>query len=270
MGWPSWLLLSVLALAAVLALSAWLIRFRYSFEYIFPRIAQGSMKLTFLWWRKEMPFGSPEVEVEYGKDDFSTASRRRHPSEGVKAAEAAKVAADSARGNVPQSPPQSETLRPRPGQGGFLAVPWKDRIAKFRIRLKAAALKWALDLAVWGHLAGYALRSGIRSLRFAGPSMQHLHVGSSNILALGRFASVWSSVSGMAPFLACPVEYGFNEKPFSLRFRVSGGCTALGVLGFGLTLLFTLPWTRLARRFLYCWRHPRLNRWQRRLLAAAA
>lgn len=257
MGWPSWLLLSAFALAALFILAAWLIRFRYAFEYVFPNITRGSMALSFLWWRKEMPIGSPDEEDEDGDPRY-------------RGVQAVGERVGAASGSTPRDSAAGGPPGPRPGQDGFLALPWKERKARIRSRLKAASLKWVLDLRVWRHLAGYLLGSGLRILRWVGPSMEHLHVGSANILALGRFASTWATMGGMVPFLACPVEYGFNERPFALRLRISGRCTALGVLAMGAALLFTVPWIRLAGRFRYCWRHPRLNRWQRRLVAAAA
>lgn len=244
MGWPSWLLLSFFTVAALLALSAWQLRCRYSFLYVFPALTKGQMAISFFWWRKEFPLGAFSKEESDGDEPLAG----RIPETKASAADAGQ-------------------RRPRPGQEGFVSVPWKERMFRLRSRLKSAGLKWVLDLAVWGHLLGFALRSGFRTLRFAGPSMEHLHVGSANIQALGRFAAFWSTVSGMVPFLSCPVEYGFDEKPFSLRLRISGGCSALGVMALGLVLLLTVPWRGLAGRFAYCWRHPRLNRWQRKLVA---
>lgn len=252
MGWLAWLLLSFFTVAALLALAAWQLRCRYSFLYIFPYLTQGRMAITFLWWRKEFPLGASSEE-ESDDGEAPAAGRTSDP-------QAAPAAV---------SRPGSGSRRPRPGQEGFVSVPWKERKARLRIRLKSAGLKWVLDLAVWGHLLGFALRSGFRTLRLAGPSMEHLHVGSANIGGLGRFAAFWSTVTGMVPFLSCPVEYGFDERPFSLRVRISGGCSALGVLAFGLVLFLTIPWRGLASRFAYCWRHPRLNRWQRKLVALA-
>lgn len=246
MGWPSWLLLSILTVAALSALAAWQFRCRYSFLYVFPYLTQGRMAVTFLWWRKEFHLSAPSEEESDGDDP--AAGRPPEPR---------------------TSDPGQVLRRPRPGQEGFVSIPWKERKARLKSKLKSAGLKWVLDLAVWGHLLGFALRSGFRTLRLAGPSMEHLHVGSANIGGLGRFAAFWSTVTGMVPFLSCPVEYGFDERPFSLRVRISGGCSALGVLALGLVLFLTIPWRGLANRFAYCWRHPRLNRWQRKLISLA-
>lgn len=248
MGWLAWLLLILLALAALAALGLHLIRFRYAFGYAFPNATDGGMVLSFLLWRKEIPFG----EEEDGEGNLEGTSPARDPGAGI--------------GAVPAGP------GPRPGQEGFLALPGRERLSarwdRFLARFKAASLKWALDLAVWGHLLGYGLRSGLRLLRLAGPSMERLHVGSADVANLGRFAAAWSSLAGMAPFLACPVEYAFNERPFALRLRISGGCSALQALIFLLALVFTLPWLRLFARFRECWRQPALDPWQSRLMAA--
>ena len=255
MGWPSWLLLALLSVAAILALAAWLLRFRYAFEYMFPQLTQGEMVVSFLWWRKVFPLGSASEEDPDGEDRTANRAAASQPS-------ASKSDSDESR--MPGG-----AGMPRSGQNGFVAMPWKERKARLRSRLKSAGLKWVLDMAVWGHLLGFALRSGLRTLRFAGPSMESLHVGSASVLGLGRFAAVWSTVTGMVPFLACPVEYGFVERQFSLRLRISGGCSALGMLTLAFVLFLTLPWRGLAGRFLYCWRHPRLNRWQRKLVSLA-
>lgn len=251
MGWPAWLLIVLLALAALAALGLHLIRFRYAFAYAFPAATEGGMVLSFLLWRKEMPFGEEGEKVEEGGEEGNLDDTQ-----------------PPAAGQAPPGP------GPAPGQAGFLALPGSEplgaRWERFLARLKAASLKWALDPAVWGHLLGYGLRSGLRLLRLAGPSLERLHVGSADVLNLGRFAAAWSSLSAAAPFLACPVEYGFNERPFALRLRISGGCSALQALLFLLALAFTLPWLRLFARFRQCWRQPALEPWQSRLVAAAA
>lgn len=247
MGWPHWLLLGVLALAALALLALHLIRFRYHFAYAFPQATEGVMALSFLGWKKE--FRLHEAE----EPDTSEPADAGPPS--------GPAAAKAASGTGPGAP------GPRPGQEGFLAVPFRERMATWKGRLKSAGLKWALDLPVWGHLAAYGLRSGLRALRLVGPSLERLHLASADVVNLGRFAAFWSTVSGLAPFLASPVEYRFAE-PFALRFRLSGGCTGLGFLLFALALLLTLPWLSLFRRFRHCWRHPRLNRWQRKVVAA--
>lgn len=232
MGWLAWISIAALAAAAILLLAAWLFRFRYHLEYAFPDSAKGDMSVAFLFWRKTMAFpASPPAP--------------------------------------PPEPSGAAPAVPRPGQEGFLSVPVSARMARFRRRLKAAARKWAFDLGVWRLLAAFTLRSGFDTLRFVGPSMEHLHVGSAHVYGLGRFAAAWSTLSGMLPFLACPVEYGFNERPFALRFRLSGGCSLLGFLAFVLAWLFAIPWMALWRRFLHCWRNPRPSRWQRRLMAEA-
>lgn len=252
MGWPTWLLIACLSLACLLLLALHLLRFRYAFAYDFPNVTEARMELSFLWWRKVLAPAAEDREPEDGMGNREVSpSGGGHPESGA-------------------SPGGSGPAGPRPGQGGFLALPWKERLARFQSRFKSAALKWALDLALWGRLLAYALRSGLRALRFIGPSMEHLHVGSADVYNLGRFAAAWSSLSAAIPFLACPVAYGFNERPFALRLRASGGCTALGLLAFAVTLLITLPWLGMAGRFLSCWRNPRLNRWQRKLVAAVA
>lgn len=249
--WPFWLLLGVLALGALLLLALHLIRFRYHFAYAFPHAREGAVALSFLGWKKEIRLAEEDDEEEE-EPDLSA------PGE------------PGARPGPAQAPSGSgaEPLRgPRPGQEGFLAVPFRERMATWKGRLKSAGLKWALDLPVWGHLAGYGLRSGLRALRLVGPTLERLHLASRDVLNLGRFAAFWSTLAGLAPFLASPVEYRFAQ-PFALRFRISGGCTGLGFLLFALALLFTLPWLRLLARFRHCWRNPRLNRWQRKVVAA--
>lgn len=240
MAWVQWILLATAALGAALLLALHLLRFRYSFDYAFPAATGGRFEVSFLFWRKAFPFG-----------------------EVTDSSEPPKVAAPSAS-------PGADATGPRPGQEGFVTLPFKEKFARLRLRFKSAGKKWILDLPVWGHLITYLLGSGLRALRFAGPTLQHLHVGSADIVNLGRFAAVWSSLRAGIPFLACPVEYGFNERPFALRLKVGGGCTALGLLGFALALALTLPWLRLFRRFAHCWRNPRLHRWQRKLVSALA
>jgi hypothetical protein len=248
MGWPFWLLLGALVFGALLLLALYLIRFRYHYDYAFPHSRQGAVTLSFLGWKRQIRLG------EEGEGSQASPADADRPQ----ASRSDGNAATEARPGTPG---------PRPGQEGFLAVPFRDRLATWKGRLKYAGLKCALDLPVWGHLTVHALRSGLRALRMVGPSLERLHLASSDVVNLGRFAAFWSALAGLAPFLASPVEYRFAQ-PFALRFRVSGRCTGLGFLLFVLAVLFTLPWLRLIGRFRYCWRHPRLNRWQRKVAAA--
>lgn len=256
MGWPAWLLLVLLFLAVILLIAAHLFRFSYAFDYVFPSNFHGQLVLSFLGRRRVIPFGELLEDMEADEDEGL--SRDPDPA-AVQTAQAAQ--ASSGPGSAPG---------PRPGQEGFLAMPWRARRAGLRKRLKAATLKWALDVPVWRLLARFTLHTGFSTLRLIGPSLERLHVGAADIGALGRFASWFSAAAGMFAFLACPVEYGFNERPFALRLRVSGGCTAFGLLGFALAWIFSIPWKGLFRRFVHCWRDPRLNRLQRRILKVAA
>lgn len=264
LGWPAWLLLALLALSGLLSLALHLFRFRYDLSYDFPSAAEARMEIAFLGWSKVLASAG-------GRNTDVTSAG------GAAAAAGAGEADDADAGGFADPSPDAPAGRgpsgsgsPRPGQDGFLAIPGKRVLARLRGRFKSAGLKWVLDLPVWGHLAAYLLGSGARALRLLGPSLDHLHVGSSDVYNLGRFAAAWSSLRAALPFLACPVEYAFNERPFAFRLRLSGGCTALGFLAFVLALFVTLPWRRLAARFLSCWRNPRLALWQSRLVAAAA
>lgn len=254
MGWLAWFLIAALAAASFLLLASWLLRFRYHLEYAFPDSAQGEISFAFLFWRKTMAF-HPRIRRQ------PDAEASPSPDPGPPTESSGAVPADPGVGQ--------DRAAPRPGQEGFLSVPLSDRMSRFRRRLKAAALKWAFDLGVWRLLAAFTVRSGFDTLRFVGPSMEYLHVGSAHVYGLGKFAAAWSTLSGMVPFLACPVEYGFNERPFALRFRLSGGCSLLGFLAFVLAWFVAIPWIALWRRFLHCWRNPRPSRWQRRLMAEA-
>jgi len=94
---------------------------------------------------------------------------------------------------------------------------------------------------------------------------EFLRVGGKDVTLLGSFAGAWSALTGMLPSLACPVDYGFL-RPFGLHFRIGARASGLGALAAALSLFLSFPWLRLSGRFLHCWRNPRLNRWQRRLL----
>jgi hypothetical protein len=257
MAWPWWILLVAVALGAAALLSLHLLRFRYSFDYVFPTATEGRMEISFLFWRKVIPFGDDPGETS-GQAPVTPEKTASSGTSGVSGTAGASTVPDTAGPG------------PRPGQEGFLAVPFKERVSRLRSHFKQAGKKWILDLAVWGHLVAYLLRSGFRALRFAGPSLQNLHVGSADVANLGRFAAAWSGLRAAVPFLACPVEYGFNERPFALRLKVGGGCTALGLLTFLLALVATLPWVRLFRRFAKSWRNPALDPWQRKLVSALA
>lgn len=253
MGWPSWLLLGLLAIGALILSALHLIRFRYHFAYAFPQTAESAVSLSFLGWKREFRLREGKTGGEKEADEASAPA-----DNGGETASPAPMGAGGTRPGAPG---------PRPGQEGFLAVPFRARMSTWQGRLKSAGVKWALDLPVWGHLGAYGLRTGLRALRLVGPTLERLHLASHDVLNLGRFAAFWSSLSGLAPFLASPVEYRFAQ-PFALRFRISGGCTGLGFLLFALALVLSLPWLRLLRRFRHCWRNPRLNRWQRRVVAA--
>lgn len=263
MGWPFWLLLGVLALGALFLLALHLIRFRYHFDYAFPHARNGAVTLSFLGWKKQVRF--QEDAASSGAATGAATVEPTATATGAATVEATGAATAKAPGEATGAEPGSSG--PRPGQEGFLAVPFRERMATWKGRLKHAGLKFALDLPVWGLLSVYGLRSGLRTLRLVGPSLERLHLASLDVVNLGRFAAFWSTLAGLAPFLASPVEYRFAQ-PFALRFRVSGGCTGLGFLLFVLALLFTVPWASLLGRFRHCWRNPRLNLWQRKVAAA--
>gem|GEM_PF-5598422 len=154
------------------------------------------------------------------------------------------------------------------GQAGFLLIPsgLSRKLAAFKKHFRQAALKFALDLSVWRALFAYTTRSGRRVLGLLHPRLEYLHVGMEEVLMMGGFAAVWSSLRGIFPGLDCPVEYGFNERPASVKMKVASRFTGWDVLVFGLLTLFSFPWIRLGSRFIHSWRNPRLKQWQRRLL----
>jgi hypothetical protein len=234
MGWVGITLACLSAVPAIFLILAYLLRFRYSLEFAFPHAPRGSFAVSFFWFRREFRFGGDDEKNE--DEEFSEAS---------------------AAGPDLQ------------GQAGFLGVgarpPFRRRMRSFRRRLRRAGRRWIVDLPVWRILAGYFARSAFRFLRRLRLGLDFLQVGSADVGAMARFASFWSVLRGAFPALACPVEYGF-ARPFALRLKAGGACSGLGVLFLAATLLFTFPWFRLGARFVHCWRNPRLNRWQRRLL----
>ena len=52
LGWPAWILLSVVALSGLLAIALHLLRFRYSLAFAFPAPVETHMEIAFLGWRK--------------------------------------------------------------------------------------------------------------------------------------------------------------------------------------------------------------------------
>ncbi len=153
-------------------------------------------------------------------------------------------------------------------QGGFLRIPESLalRFTSFKKHLRRSFVKLALDLKVWRVLFRYLYKSGRRVLRLLHPSLDYLHIGMEDVMTLGIFAAVWSSLSGIFPSLSSSVEYHFNQRPGSISFGLKGGFTGWNALVFGLMLLVSFPWIPIGSQFLSCWRNPQLNRWQRRLL----
>lgn len=237
MGWVSITLACLAALAALFLLLAYLLRFRYVVEIDFPRVSRASFEISFLWIRKVFPFGGSGDAGE-GGDEAASEDGGPGPAREVIAA---------------------------PGQAGFLRIELPLRWRIFRRRLMRAGRRWIVDIPVWKILAGYLLRSAARLYVRLRPACEFLHVSMEDVVTLGRIAGAWSSLRGAFPSLAGPVEYGFN-RPFALRLKLAGGSSALGLLFLAAALLITFPWVALGARFLHCWRHPGLNRWQRRVL----
>jgi hypothetical protein len=158
--------------------------------------------------------------------------------------------------------------KPTREQAGFIRLPQSltRAIHKFRRHLKKTLIKLALDPRVWRFVIKYVMGFARRGFHLLHIRLEYLAISFDDILLLGKFAAVWSSLAGMITFLACPVQYGFNEKPASIRLGMDGGFTVLNLIGFGILALFSFPWVGLAKRFWVSWRNPELNRWQRRLL----
>lgn len=234
-----------LAMAALITVLLFLLKFHFSLDLQTPATLKGAAGMSFLWLRREVVLDAARALSSW-KDEESGKTEPPHSD---------------------LSPPAPS---PAPGsdQRGAVRVPdsWIGTAARFREKLKNASLKTALDWKVWQALILFALKSGRRVLGLLHPGIKSLRVGMEDVYDLGRFAAAWSVFTGTFPALACPVEYGFAEKSFSLKARIAGGFSGLGVLAFGFMTLFTFPWGVLGRRFLHSWRNPALNRWQRRVL----
>lgn len=232
MGWIAWFVFALSLFAAGLLLAAFLFRFRFSCEYAFPASTAAEISLSFLMFKKTLRISEEE------KGD----------------------AADMDEND-------SGKFSPAPGQQGFLRVPFQTRILRFRRHLVAASRKWIMDPKVWLLFLRYLVQRGFRLLGLLRFHVGALHVGSSHVMGLTRFAALWSSLGGVFPALMKgEVSYGYMEKPFSFKIRVAGGSNGLTALGYLAALFFTFPWRAMFRRFRLSWRFPRLNRWQRRLL----
>jgi hypothetical protein len=232
-----WVLIA-LAVPLLVLLFLFLLRFHFSLDLQTPSTLRGTVGVSLLWFRREI---SMDAMRALGGD---------HDDEHAEA----------------EAP---EGISPEPsGQRGAIRIPDAILRRAFRLqnRLRDALSKWILDFGVWRLLLGFSLKSGRRVLRLLRPRLKALHLGMEDAYDLGRIAALWSVVTGAIPALACPVEYGFGSPHFTLKARVAGGFSGLGVLLFGAGTLYTFPWFPLANRFAECWRDPTLSRWQRRVL----
>lgn len=244
-----------------------LLRFRFSLAVATPPGLAASASVSFLWLRREFSFDALR--------DFTAFRQREETGEAGRAAPDARPdpspSGSSEQGSLGGNPsadsgPGSD--RPGPGQSGALRLPdsWLAYFSALRSRFLQAGIKWLLDLAVWRILFRFGLKSGRRALGLLHPILESIHLGMEDIYALGRIAAGWSVLRGVVPALDCPVEFGFNERPFRFHVKASGGFTGLDALGFGILMALRFPWLPLGKRFVHCWKDPGLNRWQRRVL----
>ena len=226
-----------LVIVVLLGLFAHLLKFQVALQWHSPIDLKITAVVSFLWMQRDFTFDRIGRAKETDK----------HFGDG-----ATEVTAGKKFGN----------------QGGFLRIPesFALRFASFQKHLQRSLVKLALDLKVWRVLFRYLYKSGLRVLRLLHPSLDYLHIGMEDVMSLGIFAAVWSSLCGIFPSLASSVEYHFNQRPGSISFGLKGGFTGWNALVFGLMVLVSFPWIPIGSRFLSCWRNPQLNRWQRRLL----
>jgi hypothetical protein len=235
-----WVLIA-LAVPLLALLFLFLLRFHFSLDVQTPSTLKGTVGVSLLWFRREIALDAMKAFGDDHDEDHGE-------TEGHGA-----LAHDTAGGS---------------GQRGAIRIPDSILRRAYRLqnRLRDALSKWILDFGVWRLILRFSLKSGRRVLRLLRPRLKALHVGMEDAYDLARIASIWSVVTGAVPALACPVEYGFGSPHFTLKARVSGGFSGLGLLLFGAGTFYTFPWIPLASRFAQCWRDPTLSRWQRRVL----
>ena len=228
---------TALAIVVFLGLFLHLLKFHVALQWHSPLDVNAMVGFSFLWMRKDFTFDRIGKAKE--KDKHLVAG-------------STGVTDEKKFGN----------------QGGFFRIPdsLASRFASFQKHLQSALVKLTLDLKVWQVLFRYLIISGRRVLRLLHPSLDYLHIGIEDVMSLGIFAGIWSSLSGIFPALASSVEYHFNQRPGSVSFGLKGGFTGWNALVFGLMALVSFPWIPIAIRFISCWRNCELNRWQRRLL----
>ena len=236
-----------LSLLLLLALAAFLLKFRFALDIGYPIDVRGRFSLSFIGLHRNFHFGT-------SSESKPAEPIPSHRSED-QSMEPVRVARES---NSPDSPSKPSASAAR----GLKRRPILRLSENTKARLRQSLVKWVMDIRVWGALGKYLLRLAIRVLRLLHPRLESIHFASRDVLALGRFAAFWSSLRGMFPALACPVDYGFN-RPSALRLKVKGEFTGLGLLALITIAVADFPWFRLASRFLRAWRHLHLNRWQR-------
>ena len=254
-----WVYIALFILVLALVLLQ-LFRFHFSIDVETPASLRGSIGVSFLWFRREMAVDAVRAVWGHGIEDDDD-----DDDEGGFDVNDQSVPASASRKIGDEPPRQAPT--PDKGQRGALRIPdsWVSSLDRVQTRLRKAFIKWALDLGVWRILFRFSFRSGRRILGLLGPALKSMYLGMEDVFDLGRIAAAWSVVRGTVPALAAPVEFGFC-RPFAFRAKVAGGFTGLEALFFGFLTLFSFPYIPLAKRFLDCWRDPRLNRWQRRVL----
>ncbi|MDB5103836.1 MAG: hypothetical protein JWP91_1525 [Fibrobacteres bacterium] len=246
-----------LAIPVLFLLLLHFFRVHFSIDVETPAVFRGTVGVSFLWFRRE----AVVLDVAH--------TVMGHHEEYDESEEEGEFDESSLDEEVAPAPGTGEGLGPRSddGQRGAVGIPesWLLFTKRFRVRTRKAFTKWALDVGVWRLLLRFTLKSGRRVLGLLHPALKFMHLGLEDVYDLGRIAAAWSIVQGTIPALACPVGWGFTE-PFNFKARLAGGFTGLNVLVFGFLTLFSFPWLPLGSRFLHCWRDPRLNRWQRRVL----
>ncbi len=259
-----------LAIPLLVLLLLHLLRFHFTVAVETPSVLRGSVGVTFLKFRREVIVDAAHAVM--GHQDDKVGEEDDEDEEGLQDAKGAARHTEAGSGGGGTSDGKGREgvgpeAHPPGGERGAIRIPdaWIQAARRVRTRLRKAARKWVLDIGVWKILWRFTWKSGRRVVGLLHPAIESLHLSLEDVFSLGRIAAAWSVAAGTLPALACPTEFGFAQ-PFAFRTRVAGGFSGLNFLLFALLTLFSFPWAPLAGRFAHCWRDPRLNRWQRRVL----
>ncbi len=237
-------------------LVCYFIKFHFSFNYEMPKTWEAAIQIAFFNFKHEWNFSSISSFVHLPSPRPIQSSSPDFPE---KPSQAGFI-------RFPSTLKISVFTKIRQAFSTRWPTRWSTQWKNLKKHFRRSALRFLFDLPVWGILLQFLIKSGLRTLKFLSPKLEKLHIGLQDPGSLGTFAAIWSPLAALIPWLNGDVYYHFNPSSAALKIKAGIRFSVLGFIAFLVAIFFSFPWIELIRRFLFCWRNPGLNWWQRRLL----